>query len=156
MNTKTIQGGCMCKKIRYEAELINGDEAYYCHCRMCQQAFGNIFATFANTKKELVKWLTQPPDYYSSSKIAKRGFCNTCGTPLTFDFLDSENMDLSVGSMDYPGEMRPTSHYGVESRIESFHKPDALPENRVTDNETIMNRWEKAYGKNHPGLQSSR
>jgi hypothetical protein len=154
-NNFEMDGSCLCGKIRYHAVLENGSDAYYCHCRMCQKAFGNIFATFANTKKSDVQWITQEPDYYQSSAIAKRGYCNSCGTPLTFEFLDSENLDLSVGSMDRPEDMRPTSHTGIESRIPSFHLvEDGLIEERVVDNKKVMERWEKAYGKNHAGLKS--
>ena len=47
------------------------------------------------------------PVAYASSKIARRGFCGGCGTPLTFEYLDSPRMDLSLGSLDEPGRLRP-------------------------------------------------
>jgi len=89
----SMSGGCLCGAVRYEARLDSA-EGYYCHCRMCQLAFGNTRAAYINLRKSEVRWLT-PPQYFVSSKIARRGFCGHCGTPLSFEFNDSERMDLS-------------------------------------------------------------
>src|SRR5439155_6880415 len=93
-----LTGGCLCGRTRYEAA-PDHREGYYCHCRMCQLAFGNTRAAFVNLRKAEVRWLSAPA-YYASSKIARRGFCVRCGTPLSFEYLDSERMDLAVGSLD--------------------------------------------------------
>ncbi len=141
----SLNGGCLCGAVRYRATVDNL-EAYYCHCRMCQLAFGNTRATFFNLPKEDVAWLAEAPSYFHSSKFAKRGFCGHCGTPLSFEYLDSKRMDLSVGSLDDPGAMKPTSHFASESRIPSFHAPDGLPEQRLDEYESLTKRWKEHYG----------
>jgi hypothetical protein len=142
-----LAGGCQCGAVRYTAR-AKSREAYYCHCRMCQRAFGNVFATFFNVEKADVTWEgQQAPSYHASSKIARRGFCGRCGTPLSFEYHESKRMDLSVGSLDDPGQMQPVAHCGVESRIASFHKPDGLKEVRVDDIEHIVKKWKAAYGE---------
>ena len=151
-----LQGGCLCGQLRYEATPQHRD-GYYCHCRMCQLAFGNTRAAFFNLRKDQVRWLSAPPAYYASSKIARRGFCGRCGTPLSFEFLDGENMDLSVGSLDEPGQLRPTEHFGVETRIAAWHVDDGLPGSRLDDNARIVQRWRAAYGEDvEPGLKTLR
>ena len=35
-----MEGGCACGRIRFTARIEN-DEAYLCHCRMCQRATGS-------------------------------------------------------------------------------------------------------------------
>ena len=151
-----IQGGCLCGRVRYEATADHRD-GYYCHCRMCQLAFGNTRAAYFNLRKAEVRWLTSPPAYYASSKIARRGFCGRCGTPLTFEFLDSERMDLSVGSLDDPALLHPTAHFGVETRIAGWHGEDGLPGSRLDENAPIQQRWRSAYGAGaRPGLQPAR
>jgi hypothetical protein len=151
-----LQGGCLCGAVRYEATPDHRD-GYYCHCRMCQLAFGNTRAAFLNLRKSEVRWLGAPPTYFASSKIARRGFCGRCGTPLSFEFLDSERMDLSAGSLDEPGQLRPTEHFAVESRIDSWFHDDGLPQNRIADNAAIQQRWREAYGAAvQPGLQAVR
>ena len=123
---------------------------------MCQLAFGNTRAAYFNLRKNEVQWLAAPA-YYASSKIARRGFCPRCGTPLSFEFLDSERMDLSIGSLDEPSLMKPTEHFAVESRIAAWHAPDGLPESRLDGNAQIVKRWRDAYGEGvDPGLAATR
>ena len=150
-----LTGGCLCGHVRYRAQLPNRD-GYYCHCRMCQLAFGNTRAAYVNLPKADLHW-QQAPAYYASSKIARRGFCGHCGTPLSFEFLDGENLDLSIGSLDDPGQLRPTEHFGVETRIAAWHGDDGLPGSRLDANAGIVQRWRTAYGEGaEPGLETVR
>jgi hypothetical protein len=140
-----VEGGCLCGAVRYRAAPLDRD-GYYCHCRMCQLAFGNTRAAFVNLLKSAVEWTHGAPARYASSAFALRGFCGNCGTPLSFEYLDSERMDISVGSLDDPGAFKPTSHFAVESRIASWHCEDGLPGARLDANERIVARWKSAYG----------
>ena len=150
-----LSGGCLCGQVRYEARPTHRD-GYYCHCRMCQLAFGNTRAAYFNLRKDELRWLA-PPSYYASSKIARRGFCGHCGTPLSFEFLDSQRMDLSVGSLDDPSQLRPTEHFSIETRIAGWHANDDLPGQRLDSNERIGGLWRGAYGEAVvPGLQAVR
>ena len=150
-----VEGGCLCGRVRYRATPENRD-GYYCHCRMCQLAFGNTRAAYFNLRKSEVQWRAEPA-YYASSKIARRGFCAHCGTPLSFEFLDSQRMDLSVGSLDEPSLFKPTEHFGAESRVAAWHVPDGLPEKRIDEFAPIVERWRKAYGDAvEPGLAATR
>jgi hypothetical protein len=124
---------------------------------MCQLAFGNTRAAFVNLRKDQVAWSGAAPTRYASSKIALRGFCGRCGTPLSFEYLSSERMDLSVGSFDHPEALRPVAHFAVESRIAPWHVPDGLPEERLDQNARIGERWRDAYGADVvPGLDTAR
>ena len=151
-----MTGGCLCGAVRYEARL-DKREGCYCHCRMCQLAFGNTRAAVASVRKDQVTWTGDAPTRYASSKIALRGFCGRCGTPLSFEYVASDRMDLSVGSFDHPEELRPVTHFGVESRIPSWHVPDGLPEQRTDQVAKIMERWRDAYGSGVvPGIAATR
>ena len=150
-----VTGGCLCGRVRYEATPDHRD-GYYCHCRMCQLAVGNTRAAFFNLRKAELRWLTEPT-YYASSKIARRGFCANCGTPLSFDYPDSERLDVTVGSLDDPSLLKPTTHFSVETRIAPWHADDGLPGRRLDTNEGINNRWRAAYGDDTaPGLDTAR
>lgn len=151
-----VEGGCLCGALRYHAA-PDHREGYYCHCRMCQLAFGNTRAAFVNLRKDEVRWLTQPPAYFASSVFARRGFCARCGTPLSFEYLDSERMDLSAGSLDDPGAFRPVSHFAVESRVAAWHAEDGLPGTRIDEHLALMQRWRAAYGSDvQPGIEAVR
>lgn len=141
-----LSGGCQCGRVRFEARLENFD-ACACHCRMCQRASGNVFIAFKNLKKADLRWLGEEPDYYASSSFARRGYCRQCGTPLSFDYPDSETIDLTVGSFDSPGDFVPTSHFGIESRLEHWRRLDGLPEMRADEYQPLVDRWTKHVGK---------
>lgn len=150
-----LEGGCQCGAVRYTAR-VESTDAYYCHCRMCQKAFGNLFGAFFAVNRENVVWEKGEPAYYASSKIARRGFCRDCGTPLTFEYLDEERkMDLSVGSLDEPGRLRPVAHFGFESHVEPFFTDDGLPKSRTEDSVEFVDWWKAAHGEDsEPGSPS--
>ena len=54
-----MAGGCACGRARFEAEIDN-DDAYLCHCRMCQRATGSVSIAFKNLNKSAVRWLAEP------------------------------------------------------------------------------------------------
>ena len=141
---ESMKGGCACGRIRFTAE-IEDDEAYLCHCRMCQRASGNVSLAFKNLKKGKVSWASEP-DWYKSSPIARRPFCSQCGTSLGFEYPDSPNMDLTVAAFDDPSRFRPTMHFGIESAHRAWFDTEGLPEHRVADNQKTVERWEKAGG----------
>ena len=143
--TEAMQGGCACGKVRFAAQVHN-DEAYLCHCRMCQRATGGVSIAFKNVKEADVAW-ENGPDWYASSPIARRPYCASCGTSLGFEFPDSENMDLTVGSFDDPARFRPVHHFGVESMHRAWINTDGLPEYRVDEYKPVVERWMNAVGK---------
>jgi len=139
-----VSGGCLCGAVRYRAHTVNR-EGYYCHCRMCQLAFGNTRAAFFNLPKASVHW-DREPSYFHSSKFARRGFCSTCGTPMSFEYLDSKHLDLSVGSLDDPSVLTPTSHFAIETRVPNWHAEDGLPGTRLEEHVKLTERWQQNYG----------
>jgi hypothetical protein len=150
-----LTGGCLCGAVRYEAR-PDKREGYYCHCRMCQLAMGNTRAAFINLRKDQVRWIAEPA-WYQSSKIARRGFCSHCGTPIAFQYLDSPRMDLTIGSLDDPGAVRPVSHFAIDTRVAAWHADDGLPGGRFDEYPQLTERWKKAYGDDvQPGLDAAR
>ena len=140
-----MTGGCACGKVRYAVHVHN-DEAYLCHCRMCQRATGGVSIAFKNVKKADVAWAGEP-DWYESSPIARRPYCAACGTSLGFAFPDSQNMDLTVGSFDDPSRFKPTSHFGVESMHRAWLNTEGLKEMRTDEYQALVDRWVNAVGK---------
>ena len=142
--SETAEGGCACGRIRFAVE-IDDDEAYLCHCRMCQRASGNVSLAMKNVAQAAVRW-SQEPDWYESSPIARRPFCNRCGTSLGFAFNDSENMDLTIGAFDAPAQFRPVANYCVENMNRQFLDASGLPEKRTEEVESVTSRWIKQTG----------
>ena len=139
-----VTGGCQCGRVRYAASL-ESDDAYFCHCRMCQRATGGVAAALLNVRRNALLWTTREPDRFASSPIAKRGYCAGCGTPLTFEFNEGSDMlDLTVGSLDDPSVVRLSSHFGAESWVPGWIHHDALPTKRTDEHPALMARWAAA------------
>lgn len=141
-----MAGGCMCGAKRFEADIAS-DKAYLCHCRMCQQAIGNVSVAWVNVPKADVVWTEGVPDAYASSPIAIRGFCATCGTSLTFAFPDGPNMDITVAAFDDPAFFRPEHHFGVESVHREWLDTRTLPEYRADEHAPTVQRWMNSIGQ---------
>lgn len=136
-------GGCACGRVRFTAR-VEGDEAYLCHCRMCQRASGNVSLAFFNLPQKDVRW-DREPDWYDSSPIAQRPFCSACGTTLGFRYKEgTEKMDLTVASFDDPSHFRPTAHFGSESMHRAWLNTEGLPEQRSDEYQLLNERWAKA------------
>jgi len=140
-----MTGGCQCGAVRFTVR-IDSDDAYLCHCRMCQRAIGNVSVAFKTVPKADVRWDGEPR-WYASSPIAKRPFCANCGTPLGFAYNDGENMDLNVGAFDDPRRFVPRHHFGVATRLDQWLDTSDLPGYRIEDNPATVERWMKAIGK---------
>lgn len=67
--SSAVTSGCQCGSVRYA---INGRlfNAHICNCRMCQKAFGNLFAAPAGVNKADVSWTLGEPAYFRSSSSA--------------------------------------------------------------------------------------
>jgi hypothetical protein len=144
--SETMTGGCQCRRIRYTVK-IGSDDAYLCHCGYCRHATGGASIAFKNVRFADVAWTAAPPDWYRSSPIARRPFCSTCGTPLGFQFLDGENMDLTIGSFDDPSRFRPTSNFGIETALPAWLDASHLPGKRLDEHQPAVDRWMNALGK---------
>lgn len=137
-----MTGGCACGKVRYRAQ-VHDDEAYLCHCRMCQRATGSVSIAFKNVMKDDMAWVSEP-DWYQSSPIASRPYCAACGTSLGFVHPDHTKLDVTVASFDDPSRFRPTSHFGTESMHRAWINTEGLPEMRADQYQPLLDRWAKA------------
>jgi len=140
-----MTGGCACGKVRFTAR-IDDDEAYLCHCRICQRATGSVSIAFKNLLKADVAWDGEP-DWYQSSPIARRPYCAECGTSLGFAYPDSEKIDLTVAAFDDPARFRPRYHFGTESMHRAWINTEGLPECRSDEYKPLVERWTDAIGE---------
>jgi hypothetical protein len=141
-----MTGGCACGRVRYTAT-VHDDDAYLCHCRMCQRATGSVSIAFKGVKRSDVAW-DREPDLYDSSPIAERPYCRECGTSLGFRFKDDgENMDLTVASFDDPSRFKPKHHFGAESIHRAWLNTEGLKELRTEDYQKLVDKWVEATGK---------
>jgi hypothetical protein len=144
--SEAMSGGCACGRVRFTVR-IEDDEAYLCHCRMCQRATGSISIAFKSVKQADVSW-TGGPDWFDSSPIAERPYCRDCGTSFGFRFKEgSTNMDLTVASFDDPSRFKPKHHFGAESMHRAWLNTEGLQEIRTDQHQKLVDKWMAATGK---------
>ena len=120
----TATGGCQCGAVRYRASAML-DNAHLCHCRMCQKAVGNLFAALVAAPKDALVWTRGSPSVFMSSQHVERGFCSACGTPLFYNDVTGNRINLTIGSLDNPQAFPPKGSTGSEGMLPWFK---TLPE----------------------------
>lgn len=118
-------GGCQCGAVRYRVDQAL-DNAHVCHCRMCQKASGNYFLPLARTAKAKFTVTRAEIGWFHSSDIVRRGFCRNCGTPLLFDVVDRDTINVTLGSLDDPAAVRPGVQCGLQAKQPWFDALDTL------------------------------
>jgi len=127
MSEKIKYGGCLCGKIRYQ---IEGDpfDSDYCHCRICQRQTGAPVSAWMDFKKEQIKLLDGNVKEFESSKNVRRGFCENCGSTLSFrDIMHPDYLTLSITSLDDPNTFSPKYHIYVDSAVKWHSIIDEYP-----------------------------
>ncbi len=119
--SELLTGGCQCGKVRFEVSKIG--RASICHCRMCQKAFGGFFGPLVEVKD--ARFTTGLPKYFQSSNMAKRGFCEHCGTPLTYE--TKFGLEFAIGAFDDPTKVAPTIQVNLNDKLAFFDDLTSLP-----------------------------
>ena len=145
--SNTFTGGCQCGAVRYR---IDGNlrHASICNCRMCQKAMGNLFGAWAEFDAPVI-WTRGRPAQFRSSLKVQRGFCSTCGTPLTYQWGDNLPA-ITIGSFDRPNQIVPTGELARDNRHPVVGHADDLAEESIgsTDEERDILAILKSY--QHP------
>ena len=132
MSENYLAGGCQCGAVRYR---IAGKLTmpHICHCRMCQKASGNYFMPLANAMKSEFVVTRGSVAWFRSSGPVRRGFCAGCGTPLIFDTIGLDHLNVTLGSLDKPADVVPELQFGIEARMPWFASLDGLPASTTED-----------------------
>jgi hypothetical protein len=136
-----LNGGCQCGVVRYALD-AQPQGVHVCHCRMCQKAVGGPFAVICPVMKSQFHLTRGELSFFRSSDVARRGFCRNCGTPMTFDYPDQDDIGVLVGTLDQPSLTPPIIQYGNESRVGWYRHLVNLPGDRPTyaDDEAMRER----------------
>ncbi len=148
MSDFRMTGGCQCGAVRY-ALLEQPDNPHICHCRMCQKAFGSFFAPLTGVPLDKFEVTRGKMATFKSSDLVERGFCAKCGTPLSFRFVDSDRISVSIGSLDEPEKVEPTHQFGNEARLSWFAKLPSLPGSETTTETDAPKRASAIAASNH-------
>jgi len=126
----TITGGCLCGAVRFTiaAEPM---AARTCWCRLCQYLGGGTatvnvcFPTDALTMTGEVRIFESVAD---SGNAMRRGFCPTCGTPLTSAAESRPHLIfIRAGALDDPNLLGPQATIWTSQAPDWACISDAIP-----------------------------
>lgn len=134
-----VTGGCLCGRVRYEAEVFlhNG---YICHCTICQRSTGQPAEITVLIRAGTLHYLQGQPKYYISSPEGKRGFCGDRGSRLVWQARHAEDdwlTNVTVGSLDQPQEARVTRHIYADTQLPWYQACEDLPKFVAADAERL-------------------
>ncbi|KAJ6260345.1 hypothetical protein Dda_4571 [Drechslerella dactyloides] len=102
-----ISGGCLCKAVRYSIAFPEGSwppqRREICHCTQCRKATGALMAHILTLEPSRITWTCEDRSFreYSSSPGVFRGFCQSCGSTLSWRNVSTPTeIDLYVGTLD--------------------------------------------------------
>jgi len=115
---------------------------------MCQKSHGNPFAVMASfVMDEELRFLKGDPKIYKSSSFARRGFCDRCGSPISFAYDNEPGVvAICLGAVDDPNRWPPRAHWGVEAQVPWLVMGDGLPRRR-TEDDPVFQAAQSAAGK---------
>jgi hypothetical protein len=119
---------------------------------------GNLFAALVSTLKEDLFWTRGTAARFRSSEHVERGFCSNCGTPLFYDSLASDEIDLCIGAFDNPKSLVPVSHDSIENRMPWFSNINQIRDAGTTEEIDGKDLPEKieASNRQHPDYDTDR
>ena len=127
------EGGCKCGNVRYRANGLPSNVAY-CHCTDCRGYTGAPTMVWVAFDSDQVSFLKEKPKVFESSPGVEWGFCDICGTPLTWEADLSlfggdkkKIMEFTISSLDRPEDFVPDQHWQDAERIQWFDVADDLP-----------------------------
>jgi hypothetical protein len=98
MNSKIMEGKCLCGAVSIQAQEVKNVEA--CHCGMCRKWGGGPFLSIqcgADVKFSGTENIAE----FDSSAWASRAFCKTCGTHLYYFFKPAKSYAVPAGLFQY-------------------------------------------------------
>jgi hypothetical protein len=128
----TIDGGCHCGQIKYEA-VVDPEKVAICHCTDCQTLSGSAYRTVAPATG--FKLLAGKPKVYvktaESGNQRQQAFCPECGTPIySAPVSDVVIHHLRVGTIRQRAQLPPRVQNWCRSALGWVTGLKDLPQNR--------------------------
>ena len=122
-------GACLCGAVRFEVHGALRD-VVECHCIMCRKTHGHVAAYTATRKDALHLTESRGLKWYSSSGIARRGFCSECGASLFWERPEGELVSIAAGTLESPTGLSTSLQIHVDSAGDYYSVDPRIPQRR--------------------------
>ena len=122
--SKHYTGGCLCGQVRYQVSAPLRP-VIACHCVQCRKTSGHHVAATSAPRDSIT--INGAVTWYHSSKMARRGFCATCGSNLFWDGA-GQNMSLFAGTIDGATGLTIKGHIYCADKGDYYDIPADMPQ----------------------------
>ena len=128
MTDSSLEGRCFCGALRYRvAGAIRN--LCLCHCESCRRAAGAPFVAWGSVNREDFTLLQGELSRHASSPGVERGFCQHCGTTISYQSaVRAGDIDFTLASLDDPEAVRPKIQIFTEDRLAWIETNPDLPQ----------------------------
>ena len=127
MDATSVSGRCLCGSIVFQ---YTGAPNWtlHCHCESCRRATSSPITTWISVPRSAFAFTKGAPRYFHSSPGVRRGFCENCGSPLTYENerVEGEIHIYAVSLLD-ANYASPSCHVFVNEQLPWFEALDDLP-----------------------------
>lgn len=117
MTDETHKGRCQCGAVTIEAEGPPNWTAT-CHCADCRRATGAAMATYAGFDSGKASVTGASYREYESSEGVFRGFCENCGSRLTFRSAKwAGELHVHTGALDDASDLAPKGNVYTREKL---------------------------------------
>ena len=125
---RSPRGRCLCGAIRFAFDPAAVTSRSLCHCESCRRASGAPVTAWLGLRDTGWRWTVGRPELRASSPGVRRGFCKTCGTPLSYATDRHPGLtDLAAAALVDPAEFEPEAHVHWAERLPWLRIADDLP-----------------------------
>ena len=130
MSVITLQGGCLCGAVRYEAS-GKPQRFYHCHCSRCRKSSGTGHATNLFLGDAQLVY-TQGESQVKKYKIPEaerftRQFCSECGSSVARFVPELNAVIIPAGSLDVDPPIKPQARIFWDSRADWSCNDEPVP-----------------------------
>ena len=128
----TVNGRCLCGSVTFQ---FSGRPHWtvYCHCETCRRATSSPVTTWISVPRKALRFIKGAPRHFSSSPGVTRGFCEVCGTPLSYENERiPDEIHLYAVSLDSAVGVTPNRHVFTSEQLPWFDVTDQLPRYATT------------------------
>ncbi len=128
----SASGQCLCGAVRFTVDTVD-PEFYACHCSMCLRWCGGPFLSVTTSEPKFEE--TENLVVFDSSEWAERGFCNVCGTNISYHVKGADEYSINNGTFDDASSFKMIGEIFVDKKPASYDFAGDHP--RLTEAEAI-------------------
>jgi hypothetical protein len=98
-----------------------------CHCETCRKTSGHFWAATAVPFERFTLTNDAGLGWYTSSDVARRGFCKSCGSSLFYERKDQMRMAISAGAIEGETGLDLISHVFTAEKGDYYALPNDVP-----------------------------